>query len=226
MELLSRISPVRRRRPCTLQPSSLATLFTFPAILDPASDASQSRLTHTGHAKMIYDRLPDLYPLSLSPPFAGRDRGGAGFSREHLHHLEASGMYHSPGGGFRSEWVTARAEGARHGGDGGALQPRRNARIYYALQPRGGGLESGPRCISNFVRLRPVDFSPVINSRGSSPPPRAIRRDARVLFAKLVQLNAQQPVASPRSPPSLEIYIYQTWTLTIIRAAAVTFEPG
>lgn len=75
---------------------------------------------------MIYDRLSDLFLFLFLIPFPSNMR----LSREHLHHLEASGMYHSP---EEDSDLNGLQRAVR---DGGALQLRRNARIYYTLQPR------------------------------------------------------------------------------------------
>lgn len=87
--------------------------------------------SHTGHAKMIYDRLSlpispsssfSFFSRSLRPPLVGTGAlAGTPASSRGFRNVPLAR------GGFRSEWV--RARGAKRC----ALQPCRNARIYYAL---------------------------------------------------------------------------------------------
>lgn len=116
VELLSRMpSPPLYTSTLSSQPFS-----PFPLASSILPQTPPNPTPHTGHAKMIYDRLSDLSLFLFRLPFS------RWLSREHLHHLEASGMYHSP----EEDSDLNGLQRARRC----ALQPRRNARIYYALQ--------------------------------------------------------------------------------------------
>lgn len=107
---------------------------------------------------MIYDRLSDLSLFLFLFPSSS----GARLSREHLHHLEASGMYHSPE-------EDSDLNGLQRAAWDGVLYNRAVTREFITHYNREGTWAKSGRDAFRIGALLPlpVDFSSVINFQTS-----------------------------------------------------------
>lgn len=124
---------------------------------------------------MIYDRLRSLSSTSFSPPLSFVT--SAKLSREHLHHLGASGMYRSP---EEDSDLNGFSERGHEGGTGVGRDAHERRRCFttvpvtreFITHYTAEELELKAAVAMHFEFVRfsillplPVDFSSVINSR-------------------------------------------------------------